>query len=34
MTSNVIKTLLNMNYWYLCIKETHINDGIIRAVCK
>lgn len=34
MTPDVITALLNMNYWYLRIKERHINDGIIWADCK
>jgi len=34
MTSDVITALLNMNYCYLCIKESHINDGIIGADCN
>jgi hypothetical protein len=34
VTSDVIAALLNKNYWYLCINEIKINDGIIRADCK
>jgi hypothetical protein len=34
MTSDIITTLLNMNYWYLCIKERHINDGIIEQIAN